>query len=295
MTGALWATMAGIGFGFFQVLNRRGGRYFDPYVATFVLLLVSSVVLALASLLTEDLRLLQSVPWLTYVNFGLAGFIHFFIGWTLLTLSQNKVGAARTGALVGAAPLFATIIAAMAFDEYLSLPVVIGVVIVVAGVYVVALSGKALTEGGAIRWRDMLYGLGVAVCFSVSPIFIRAGLEILDSPLLGVTIGMSVSAIAYGVVLIFRRDRIQRRNVSRDAALSQLAAGFFVGVSTWMRWIALDLAPVGVVMALGRMNVPVVLLLSPILVSRSQERVTLQVWLGAGLIVAGSLLLIFYR
>ena len=95
------------------------------------------------------------------------------------------------------------------------------------------------------------------------------------------------------MVLIFRRGKIQGGNVTLDALLSQLAAGIFVGVSTWMRWIAIDLAPIGVVMALGRMNVLVVLLLSPILVGRSEERVTLQVWLGAGLIVLGSLFLIF--
>jgi drug/metabolite transporter (DMT)-like permease len=294
MTGALWAALAGTGFGFFQIFNRRGGRFFDPYVATFILLLVSSVVLAFASLLTADLSILQNVSWLTILNFSLAGFIHFFLGWTLLTLSQNKVGAARTGALVGAAPLFATVIAAIALEEYLSLPVIIGVVIVVAGVYVVALSGKALTEGGTVRWRDMLYGLGVALCFSLSSIFIRAGLEDLNSPILGVTIGMSVSALAYGVVLIFRRNRLRESNVTLDAALSQLAAGVLVGVSTWMRWIALALAPVGVVMALGRTNVIVVLLFSPLLVGRAQERVTLQVWLGAGLIVVGSIILILY-
>ena len=185
MTGALWATVAGIGFGFFQLFNRRGGRHFDPYVATFILLLVSSIVLVIASLLTADLSLLRGVSWLAILNFGLAGFIHFFLGWTLLTLSQNKVGAARTGALVGAAPLFATVIAAIALEEYLSLPVIIGVVIVVAGVYVVALSGKALTGGENVRWRDMTYGLGVALCFSASSIFIRAGLEDFGLPFIG--------------------------------------------------------------------------------------------------------------
>lgn len=294
MTGVLWAAVAGVGFGFFQVFNRRGGRFFDPYVATFILLFVSAVILAVGSLLTEDLNQLRGVGWQAYVNFGLAGIFHFFIGWTLLTLSQNKVGAARTGALVGATPLFATFIAALAFEEYLRLPIILGVATVVAGVYLVTLSGKALSAKGEFKWYDMLYGLGVAVCFSISPIFIRAGMEDLDSPLLGVTIGMTVCVVAYGLILIARKGKLQNKQVTLDAVFSQLAAGFFVGVSTWMRWVALDLAPVGVVLALGRLNVPMVILLSPFLVSRLEERVTLQVWLGAGLVVAGSLLLIFY-
>ena len=50
-----------------------------------------------------------------------------------------------------------------------------------------------------------------------------------------------------------------------------------------------------VVLALGRLNVPVVILLSIFLVGQQQERVTGRVWLGAALIVFGSLILIFAR
>ena len=45
---------------------------------------------------------------------------------------------------------------------------------------------------------------------------------------------------------------------------------------------------------LGRLNVPVVILLTPLLVGRAAENVTLRVWAGAVLIVAGSLVLNFF-
>ena len=72
----------------FQSFNRRAGRHLDAYLGTFILLAVSAVVLALASVLTEDLSQLRSVPLRAFVNFGLAGFIHFFLGWTFISLSQ---------------------------------------------------------------------------------------------------------------------------------------------------------------------------------------------------------------
>ena len=294
MTGTLWAAVAGIGFGFFQAFNRRGGRGFDAYFATFILLLISALILAVGSVITEDLSVLQGVPLMAYINFSLAGFVHFFIGWTFLTISQNRVGAARTGALVGATPLFATIIAALAFEEILELPILLGVLTVVAGVYVVSISGRNMSERNSVTLRDSFYGLGTAVCFAISPIFIRGGLEDLPSPLLGVTVGMGISAIAYGVILLIRREPVHLASISRDTWLFQLAAAVFVGLSTWMRWIALDLTQVGVVLALGRLNVPVVILLSPLLVGQSQEHVTVKVWVGAGLVVAGSLILIFF-
>ena len=294
MTGVLWAAISGIGFGFFQAFNRRAGRSFDAYRATFILIFVSAVILALASLLTGDLNPLQDMPLIAYVNFALAGFIHFFLGWTFLSISQEKVGAARTGALVGATPLFATFIAALAFEEFIRLPVILGVITVVAGVYLVSASGGMAVGSGKAKWPDFLFGLGTALCFAISPIFIRGGLEYLPSPILGVTIGMGASALSYGLVLLFRRDNVHQGPVPMEAWFYQLAAAIFVGLSTWMRWIALDMTAVGVVLALGRLNVPVVILLTPIMVGQLQERVNTQVWLGAVLIVAGSLVLIFF-
>ncbi|GAG78721.1 unnamed protein product, partial [marine sediment metagenome] len=125
MTGALWAALAGIGFGFFQAFNRRAKTGFTVFGATFILLTISALILALASIATEDLSILPHIPPLAYVNFGLAGFIHFFLGWTFLNISQKKVGASRTGALIGATPLFASIVAILAFGEYLSVPVLL--------------------------------------------------------------------------------------------------------------------------------------------------------------------------
>jgi uncharacterized membrane protein len=145
-------------------------------------------------------------------------------------------------------------------------------------------------------WRGSLLGLGTAVCFAISPVFIRAGLAGLPSPLLGVTIGMIVCVVAYGIALLLRRRQsvTPLAPIPRAALAVQIVAGVLVGLSTWARWIALDLAPVAVVIALGRLNVPLVLVLSPLMVGRRLERVTMRVWLGAGLIVAGSLVLIFF-
>lgn len=142
-----------------------------------------------------------------------------------------------------------------------------------------------------VTWRNSLFGIGTAICFAISAIFIRNGLEGLPSPLLGVTVGMVITAFAYGILLLFRRKQIQQGPISRDAWLFQLAAGAIVGLATWARWIALDMAPVAVVMALGRTNVPIVIFLAPLLVGRKAERVTVRVWLGAALIVAGAVIL----
>ncbi|MGB0386987.1 MAG: EamA family transporter [Ardenticatenaceae bacterium] len=140
MTGIWWAIVAAIGFGFFQLVNRKAGSRIDVYRATCMLLFVSALILIVASLLVEDLSLLWEAPLSAYFYFALAGLIHFFLGWTFLSASQQRVGAARTGALMGAIPVFATIIGALTLGEFLSWQTFIGILLVTIGVYLVSTS-----------------------------------------------------------------------------------------------------------------------------------------------------------
>lgn len=144
-------------------------------------------------------------------------------------------------------------------------------------------------------WRNSLFGLGTALCFAISPVFIRVGLAYLPSPLLGVTSGIVMTTAIYAIVLLIRwRRPVPQGAISWDAIFFMTLAGASVGLGTWARWVALDMISVAVVIALGRLNVPIVLLLAPLLVGRQQERVTARLWLGAGLIIAGSAILNFY-
>ena len=57
MITSLWATLSGLGYGIFQAFNCRAGKAFDTYFSTFVLIVVSALILAVAY------RGSQPVPW----------------------------------------------------------------------------------------------------------------------------------------------------------------------------------------------------------------------------------------
>ncbi|MDQ7840593.1 MAG: DMT family transporter [bacterium] len=302
MTGGLWAIASGVGFGLFQSVNSRAVRGMDVIRSTFAQLLISTAVLLGIALATEDAARLLSAPPSALANFFLAGFFHFFLGWTLLNASQKRIGAARTTPLLAAVPLFATVLAVFALRELPGLPALAGVGLVIVGVVVISGIGSpsAPLSGAQAGWRASLWGLGTALCWAMSPVFIRKGLEGLPSPLLGVTAGLAGSAAAYGLLLFPRlllggRGSPTGRPVGREAMLFKLAAGILVGLSTWARWIAVDLVPVAVALALSQVSVPVVLLLSPFVGGRRVEQVTTRLWQGSALIIAGSSVLLFYR
>jgi drug/metabolite transporter (DMT)-like permease len=309
MTGMIWAVVAGVGFGVFQTFNRRAVRGMDVYTATFMQLFVSAIVLTLLTLATEDLSLLRQGSIWAWLNFSLAGFLHFFVGWTFLNASQKLIGAARTGSLIGTTPLFGAVFAALILAELPTPISVAGILLIVLGVYLVnytrsarlapargAVGGGsiALAAGGQpMGLRSLRFGLAAAIFWSLSPTFIRAGLAEVPSPIIGVTIGIIASVLGYAVVLGVRGWPALNA-ITGDALAFKLIAAILVGLATWARWIALDLAPVAAVLALSLVSVPVVNILSPLLVGRELERVTGQLWLGSGLIVAGSLILILF-
>jgi drug/metabolite transporter (DMT)-like permease len=269
----------------------------DVYQATFLQLLVSAIVLAAISLATQDLHLLRTAPPGALINFSLAGLMHFFVGWTFLNASQKRIGAARTSPLIATSPLFAALIAALTLGELPNLLAWVGMLLIIGGVYGISNgsdnAGVGAPAAPAMRWRDVLFGLSAACCWAISPIFTRKGLAGLPSPLLGVTVGLTASVLAYGLALLVQRRVSAIAAIPPDALFFKIVAGVLAGVSTWNRWIALDLAPVAVVLALALTSVPVVMFLSPLVTERHLERVPSRVWLGAALVIGGVLFLIF--
>jgi drug/metabolite transporter (DMT)-like permease len=281
VTGALWAAASGIGFGLFQSINRLAVRDMDAYVSTFLQVAVAFVVLAAIALATEDLGSLAHTGTWPLVAFAGAGLVHFLAGWTFLNLSQKRIGAARTSPLLTVTPVFGLALAALAFGELPSAFALLAVAVIVAGAFLVSRSGP-----GA-RLRDARFGLACALMWALSPLLTVEGLDGGLSPLLGVTIGMLASVAAYAVVLGARGLAVPRRSLS-----VKLLAGVLVAFATWSRWVALDDAAVGVVLALNLVSVPIVLFLAPVLSGRHLEQVTARVWAGAALVVCGSLALI---
>jgi drug/metabolite transporter (DMT)-like permease len=289
MSGVALGVLAGIGFGLFQAVNRRVNAAVDVYRGTFGLLAVGTVLLGLIALVTEDVGQVLRAPVTALAAFAAAGFVHFFMGWTFLGLSQQRIGAARTGALIGAMPLFGTIAAALVLGEVPTALTVGAIAVVVVGVAAVTLSGsdpRTGGQGGAVA--GVLSALATGLCWSLSPLLIRAGLVGLPSPLLGVTVGMAATAVVCGVVVAVARDRDAP---IRPVLGSVLVAGTFVGLSIWAYWTALDLAQVGVVLAVTQLAAPTVAIASPLLNGDRTERGRL-LWIGIGLIVTGSVILL---
>lgn len=285
------AAASGVGFGLFQAVNVRAmrGAGSDPFASMFVQVSIASLVLLAVVVATGDVSALGDAPAGALVLCGLAGLVHFLGGWSLLNLSQQRIGAARTSPLLTTAPLFGVVLAIITPGQIPGVPALAAIGLMVAGAYVVAARGGLEQPD----WRDAVPGLGCAFAWALSPIFILHALDDWDHPLPGLTVGLLVCVAACAAYYASgRASRLTLDAVAGAGVWFKLLAGLLVAFATWWRWAALEDVTVGAVLALSLLSVPVVLFLAPVLAGRQVERVTLGLWAGAGLVVAGALILV---
>jgi drug/metabolite transporter (DMT)-like permease len=164
MTAVLLALAAAATFGAMTVAIRvalsSGASASRASAATLV---TSFTVTLVASLVRHD----YASAW----KFFLAGFLAPGLSQILFTRSVKEVGASRTSVTVGAAPLFALIIAFTLLDEPVEAQVVVGALAIVAG-------GVALVaerdRPDHLRSLGILFALGAAVLFAIRDNIVRA-------------------------------------------------------------------------------------------------------------------------
>ena len=289
MNGILWAITAGVGFGLFQAFHRRANQLIDAFAATFVLLVISVVALGTGSAVTQDLGVIGRAPAWAFFAFAAAGVVQFFFGWTFLTLSQQRDGASRTGIAIAATPLIGSVAAAIFLDEPLTAITLVGVLLVVAGVALIAQrQGSTGSRLAAVPW----FGLGSAFCWGTSPLFVRWGLDGLDVPLIGVTLALASAAVLYATLLAFkvggRSLRVPRSAYGWILLSSLLAAGAIA--AQWQAW---DLIEVTVAITLMQLATPVVVLAAPLVVGTDMERLTPALIVGMAAVIGGSMLVVW--
>lgn len=283
MTGPLWALVAAIGFGFLQVSNRKANQLVDAYRTAFGLLVAVELVLLLRAALLGDFGLLFTAPLSAVLIFGVTTLFHFVGGWTLLALSQQTIGVARTGALVSAAPIIGTLVAAIALDEPLTPTIAGGVVLAVIGVALISLSGRV---SGSVEWRRPWFALGVALIWGSTPILIRFGLERFDHPVEGLTIGLASSVVVYALLLTVTGRWGMPMPIT---AVRWIAfAGLCGAIAVSSQWLSFDLTTIAIAITIQQLSVIFVIALVPMMFHQPFERMNPRFFAGVLLVLIGA-------
>lgn len=286
--GVLWALVAALGFGFIQASNRKSNQIVDAYRTAFGLLLSVEILLLARAAIVGELGLITSAPAAAIGFFTSATFFHFVGGWTLLGLSQQRIGVARTGALVSASPLVGTILAALILSEPMTFPILGGVALAAASVALISLSGG---NGSSFAWTEPWLALTVALVWGTSPMLIRLGLERFDYPVIGLTIGLGVSLVLFAVILTLGGG--WRRGPVPVSAIRWMAFGGTAGaIAVSAQWISFDLTTIAIAITVQQLATLVIVALVPIMFKEPFERMNAIFLSGTAGMLAGSVIVV---
>ena len=289
MSGVAWALVAAVGFGVTQTLNRKANQLTDAFRTAFGLLLFVEAVLVLRAVATGEIAYLATLSLFALGTFGLTTLLHFVVGWTLVALSQQRIGVARTGALVSAAPLIGSVLAAMILGEPLTPLTAAGVLLAVVGVALISLSGAGV--GRRVVWTRPWLALTVATIWGTTPLLIRVGLRHFDHPVMGLTVGLGVSLLVHAAALTlagaWRRQAVPAR------AVGWMAAGGITGaVGISAQWISFDLTTIAVAITVQQLAALVVVGLVPLMFHEPFERLTALLIVGTVAMLSGTALVV---
>jgi drug/metabolite transporter, DME family len=259
------------------ILIRQGLRGSTPYTGFWINLVVGTTGLWVAVALTEGFGRL-SVRGLAL--FALAGLIGTTGGRLFRFLSIEQVGASISSALINLNPLVSTGLAVLLLGERVTLPILVGTVVIVLGTILLSLGGRQV----GVRPKQLVLPLLSATCFGIVAILRKTGLSH-TGPVLGSAINASTALVAFTAFLLAsgQRDAMLARGRSLGYFM---AAGIAENGAVFMTVVALGLGTVSVVTPLTA-TAPIFTLFLTFAFLQGVERLTARIVAGTVLIVLG--------
>jgi uncharacterized membrane protein len=260
------------------ILIRQGLRGGDPYTGFWINLIVGTVALWSAVMLTGGTGPLT----LTGVAFfALAGLIGTMGGRLLRFIAIEKVGASIAAALINLSPLVSAALAVALLGEHVTLPVLVGTVVIVVGTTVLSIGGQRL---GA-RPRHLVLPMLSAACFGVVAVLRKLGLGHVG-PVVGFAVNATAALTAFTTFLLVSGQPRDLRGCRGRALACFIAAGVMENAAVFLSVLALSVGTVSVVTPLTGAAPLFVLLLSAVFL-RGVETLSGRIVTGTLLIVLG--------
>ena len=267
------------------VLLRRGLRHDGPYAAVWMNLAVGTVGLWLAVALTGGV----GRPSLLGVTlFALAGLIGTVGGRVLRFIGIDVVGASITAALVNLSPLVSSALAILLLGERVTLPIVLGTLVIVGGTMLLSSGGHHT----GVRPRQLAVPLMSAVCFGVVAILRKVGLSGIDA-IPGFAVNVTAALIAFTAFLM-ASGQTAAMACRRQSLVYFLAAGITENLAVFLVVLALTIGSVSVVAPLSSVS-PIFVLLLSLFFLRGIELLNARIVGGTLLIVSGIYLITALR
>jgi uncharacterized membrane protein len=267
------------------VLIRAGFQRYGPYTGFWINLVVGTVIFWLAVAVSGGPGRPTAV---SIAFFVLAGLIGTVAGRLLRFISIETVGPSITSALVNLSPLMSTGLAIVLLDEHVTVPILAGTVVIVAGTMLLSIGGKAV----GVRPAQLVLPVLSAACFGIVAVLRKMGLAG-TGPVLGMAANVTTALVAFTAFLLAAGHAPAMRCRGRSL-IYFVGAGIAENVAVFLIIVALKFGAVSVVAPLANVS-PIFVLLLSFFFLRGLEILNARLVAGTLLIVAGAYLVTAFK
>ena len=287
MLAATLAIVTSFLIGITTILMKKAIERTNATSAMLMVTLVGTIIFLFISLPTLPIQYLRSRALAYFVVAGL--FSPALVRW-LYFISLDRIGTSVSSSILAIGPAFTAIIAFLVLNEKITLPIGLGIVIIIAGIVIFERDMHNGTESGGPRTRDLIFPLFSALFFSFAIVARKMGLNILDSPLFGVTVGFGTSLVIYLIVCLASKKLRSSISVKKTDLPCFCAAGLSLTAAWLTMFYALSCGDAIIVTPLSNLHPLFVVVLSYFFLGRA-EKITRGILLGVCVVVAGVLLI----
>jgi drug/metabolite transporter, DME family len=263
------------------VLIRQGLRGSGPMTGVWLNMLVGTIGLWAAVLVTGGIG--RPTPMAVGL-FVLAGLIGTVAGRVLRFIAIEAVGASITGAFANVTPLVSSALAIALLGEDVTLPVVLGTLVIVAGATLLSFGGRSLGVRPVQLWLPILS----ATCFGIVAILRKVALGGM-APVPGTAVNVTTALVAFTGYLLASGQA--GAMACRGSSLAYfVAAGVTENAGVFLVVLALSLGTVSVVAPLTNVT-PLFVIAFSLLFLRGIESLNARVIAGSALIVVGAVMI----
>ncbi len=283
------ALLSSLLMSFTTILMKKGIARTSPTSAMLVVTVVGSLIFLAISLPVVKLDYLRSKAFLLFILAGI--FAPGLVRW-LYFISLDRLGPSISASIASISPAFTAIIAIVFLREKLTLSISLGIVLIITGIIVLE---KNINTGNGFRVqrkKDLIFPLLSAAFISLALVFRKMGLNILNVPLFGVTVGFLTSLVFYAIVLLMSRGMRHSISLNRYDVLLLCGAGVFLTTGWLTLFYALSLGDVIIVAPLANLQPAMVVGLSYLFL-KDIEKITPRMISGILVIIIGVLLTAF--
>jgi len=296
-TGLILALISAVSFAAGIVLVRKtAGEAGEAFSVTALSISTGIPFLTIAIFISGGWSDLFDISAKALLMLCATGVIHYIVGRLLAYDAFRLIGANRATPFTQTSPIYTMVLSWIFLQENITGFIVFGALCMLAGAFLITQEKKSLTGEKMEKFprdtvRGILLALGAALCWGITPVLIKPGVEEIGSSAAATFVSYATAAIIMGLLFLNRSRRKRFRQLSlKKNILPMSIAGLFTVAGQLLYFTSLEHSPANIIAPLLSIQILFIFFFS-FLVNRKIELFTPKVFIGMAATVAGTFLL----